>query len=145
MTESEKNIISFMETLQYLYFVKRDMDALYQLLDPHISWIGTGNWEICTCLKDAQEMLLKDKAEHKEGFDILESHYRILTQSNLFCSVSGRIRIRDSNSSPLAMDQDLRPVSYTHLVFSAASRSPTSGSPAAAAISITATSPGRTP
>lgn len=108
MGEANERIIQFMEMLQSLYFEKRDLNAVYQLLDPDITWIGTGKWEICPSLKDARKMLLNDKMEHDEGFSILYSHYQILHRTNDTCAVLGQIGIRETGSVVNVLDQDLR-------------------------------------
>lgn len=57
------------------YFVRRDYEAVMRALAPEISWIGTGESEICCGLEQAHVLFVQEKEKYKNSFQIMREWY----------------------------------------------------------------------
>ena len=63
----DKEALEVIHTLECDYFEKRDMDAVLSSLDEHVTWIGTGEHEICNGYEEAKRVLLEEKRVYPNG------------------------------------------------------------------------------
>jgi diguanylate cyclase (GGDEF)-like protein/PAS domain S-box-containing protein len=85
----EKEAGIFIEQLQRAYLEERDMEAVLAALDEKVSWIGTGEKEICNNLGEAAVLLLAEKRECPRGFRLMNTEYNVYPLTEELCAVYG--------------------------------------------------------
>ena len=98
----------FMEQLQQVYYVDRDLNKTLSLMDKDVRWIGSGQAEICRGLEQAKALLEKEQAEFYNSFQILKSSYEAVALSKEFCFVWGFLTIQEKAPYTILMELNVR-------------------------------------
>jgi len=95
MTRLERECMEFILKVQGLYFNKRDLLGVLQLMDPEICWIGTGEKEICRGREDAIRLLSAEAQGYQGTFDVLGYKYDVQELAPDLCLVQGSIALQE--------------------------------------------------
>ncbi|WP_232697462.1 diguanylate cyclase domain-containing protein [Brevibacillus daliensis] len=108
MTVITGQAIELAKNFTYTYLVKRDFDKVLQMMDSHITWIGTGIKEICRNYSDAIRLLEAEKSGFYGHFVILEEWYDVIPITDESCIVFGILHVKEDSENVIVMDMHIR-------------------------------------
>lgn len=92
-----REAIDFVKEMQELYFEKRALHLLPVYLEDQVSWIGTGEQEICHNLEEAVELLTQEFVRYPGRFTRTRTSLDAVALSDCVCVVYGEIEARSEN------------------------------------------------
>ena len=95
MTQLESQAVQFMKRLESAYLEQRDMETVIAALDEEVSWIGTGQQDICENGIQARALLAREKERFQGSFVLLDTHYTAQQLNDALCLVRGRLSLRE--------------------------------------------------
>ncbi|MDL2225630.1 diguanylate cyclase [Eubacteriales bacterium OttesenSCG-928-M02] len=107
MTALEQRTILFIEETAHAHYMARDINAVLNVLDEGISWIGTGVEELCSGMADAQRLLREDVNELPDGFQMDRISLFAKELSPTLCLVYGDVDMVQNgvgNGTPLMLN-----------------------------------------
>ena len=104
----EQRAIEFIEKLQKIYFVDRDLDTVFSMFDEDITWIGTGKNEICHGIKEAKEFFEAEKNLFHGSFRILSIENNASVIQDSLVLVYGSIVIHENTETESLSDVTIR-------------------------------------
>lgn len=104
--ESQLEVLS--KQLADLYFVKRDYASLMGFLSKNITWIGTGEKEICENIEDAKRYFTEELKVYDGYFIIEDSWVKATEVDDETGIVLANLKLRMSKDSSFDMQQIVR-------------------------------------
>lgn len=87
----KQKALQFAKKLASIYFEERDIFRLTSYMEPHISWIGTGEDEMVCNISEAKETLTRELEEYSGKFKLGEIHFEAEVLSGAVCVVYGQL------------------------------------------------------
>lgn len=104
----EEKIKSFIQKLQQLYLIERNIEEVLKLLDDSITWVGTGKSEVVNSREEARQFLEEEKRRFPAGFQILESDYQVQAISQSVCVARGILTVQEAGREDVFESLSLR-------------------------------------
>lgn len=89
-----REAIQFVKEMQKLYFEERELHLLPAYMEDQVSWIGTGEQEICHNLEEAVELLTQELKRYPGRFTATRTSLDAVALSDRVCVVYGEIQAR---------------------------------------------------
>lgn len=96
--ELKQRALQFALELTSIYFEERDCSRLLSFMQPHTSWIGTGEDELVCNLQEAGLALSREMKEYSGKFRLGETCYKAEVLSDTFCVVYGQLNARPDDA-----------------------------------------------
>lgn len=100
--------LQFLERLEELYYIHRDMEGVLALLDPQVTWIGTGAHESGRGQVQSRDQLLAEMEMNGQGIQILSRSHETVPIDENTCLVFGIFQIREQDETGLCALLDRR-------------------------------------
>ena len=91
MTSLQNLTLELMDNFKRLYFEKRDIGAVLELLDDHITWIGTGTHSMHQSKEEIKDYLEAEFGTQPNGFLVTASTFHTSLVSDTVCVAFGNI------------------------------------------------------
>lgn len=108
MTKVETQLVCLTQEVADIYFRKRDYERLIFFLSDKISWISTGNKEICLNKNEALDFFEKEKSLYKGSFEIKKEWYQCIQIQTEAVIVLATMNVCTSEDSEYMKDMPLR-------------------------------------
>lgn len=108
MTKVETQLVCLTQEVADIYFRKRDYESLIFFLSDKISWIGTGNKEICLNKNEALDLFEKEKSLYTGPFEIKKEWYQCIQIQTEMVIVLATMNICTPEDSEYMIDMPLR-------------------------------------
>lgn len=100
--------VAFVERFFKVYLEDRDFPIVMSMLCRDVSWIGTGEFEICRDYTNAISLMNAERDAWDGRFKILSQWYEAAPIDDRFCVVYGQIKMIEDGLNTFLMDMDSR-------------------------------------
>lgn len=107
MNDLETRAAEFVRGVWHDYLEARDYSGIIRSFDEEVTWIGTGEGELCLSLGDAVRMLGAESQEWSGHFSIVGEDYRARQLSDDLFLTFGTIRAREESGGQDRVVADL--------------------------------------
>lgn len=105
---SREEAVAFAEQFFHIYLEQRDFDAVWDMLAPDISWVGTGEHEVCHNHDDAKRLLNAERDSWDGYFKILEQWYEMVDIGDNHCALFGGMNIKEDGLNTILVEMRSR-------------------------------------
>ena len=102
MEALKREALAFARALQDLYLEKRDIPGLLAMMDPEVTWMGSGGVSTSRGRAAAEATLRAELREYPGLFLITESSLEAIPLSEDVCLVTGRLSARPVEGAVVA-------------------------------------------